>query len=214
MNAAVITLLGIVGLGAASVAVLRVASRHRATACPPWLIPLLENPYMNALAGSRLLLDRAGVESGMAVIDVGSGPGRLTIPAAERVGPEGRVVALDLQAAMIRRLEERIAERGIDNVELLLAGAGNGRMPRGAFDRAFLVTVLGEIVDQVAALQEIYAALRPGGILSVTEVLPDPHFQSRQRVRRLAEAAGFEFKRAMGAWYAFTMNLRKPSPSE
>ncbi|UCF42072.1 MAG: class I SAM-dependent methyltransferase [Gemmatimonadota bacterium] len=166
---------------------------------------------MNALAGSRLLLDRARVASGMAVIDVGSGPGRLALPAAERVGPAGRVVALDLQPAMIRRIEERIAATGVGNVEPLLAGAGEGRMPRDAFDRAFLVTVLGEIVDQAAALQEIHGALRPGGLLSITEVLPDPHFQPRRRVRRLAEAAGFQLSETVGPWYAFTMNFSKPN---
>ena len=207
----VVVVLGVAGLATAGVVGLRVMSRRRSTACPAWLVPLLENPYMNALAGSRLLLDRARVASGMAVIDVGSGPGRLALPAAERVGPAGRVVALDLQPAMIRRIEERIAATGIGNVEPLLAGAGEGRMPRDAFDRAFLVTVLGEIVDQAAALREIHGALRRGGLLSITEVLPDPHFQPRRRVRRLAEAAGFRFSEAVGPWYAFTMNFSKPS---
>ena len=207
----VVVVLGVAGLATAGVVGLRVMSRRRSTACPAWLVPLLENPYMNALAGSRLLLDRARVASGMAVIDVGSGPGRLALPAAERVGPAGRVVALDLQPAMIRRIEERIAATGIGNVEPLLAGAGEGRMPRDAFDRAFLVTVLGEIVDQAAALREIHGALRRGGLLSITEVLPDPHFQPRRRVRRLAEAAGFRFSETVGPWYAFTMNFSKPS---
>lgn len=165
---------------------------------------------MNAVAGERALLDRADVSPGMTVIDVGCGPGRLAIPAADRVGPRGRVVALDLQPAMIRTLQERIVARGLDNVEPIVAGAGDGRMPRDVFDRAFLVTVLGEIVDQAGALKEIYGALKPRGILSITEVLPDPHFQSRRRVRRLAEAAGFEFGDLFGRWFAFTMNFRKP----
>jgi predicted methyltransferase len=72
------------------------------------------------------------------------------------------------------------------------------------------VTVLGEIVDQAAALCEIYDALKPGGIFSVTEVLPDPHYQSRARVRRLAESVGFRFDQLTGPWYAFTMNFCKP----
>jgi ubiquinone/menaquinone biosynthesis C-methylase UbiE len=210
MNPAVLTLLIAVGAGAASVAALRLISRHHVTACPAWLVPLLENPYMNALAGAGLLLDRARVSPGMSVIDVGAGPGRLAIPAARRVGPEGRVVALDLQPAMIRRLEQRLPATSVRNIETLLAGAGEGRMPIATFDRAFLVTVLGEIVDQETALREIYRSLKPGGILSVTEVLPDPHYQSRRRVRRLAEAAGFSFVERLGPWYAFTMNFSRP----
>lgn len=203
-------LLPLAGVIALGVIGLRIVSRRQSTACPAWLIPLLENPYMNALAGSELLLDRAGVSPGMSVIDVGSGPGRLAIPAATRVGPQGRVVALDLQPAMIRRLDKRLAAGGLGNIETVLAGAGEGQMPVGAFDRAFLVTVLGEIMDQAAALQEIHQALKPGGLLSITEVLPDPHYQSRRRVRRLAEAAGFRFEECVGPWYAFTMNFRRP----
>ncbi len=58
-----------------------------------------------------------------------------------------------------------------------------------------LVSVLGEIPHQVAALQELYAALKPGGILSITEVIFDPHFQSRERVGRFLETIGFREKR-------------------
>ncbi|UCF18636.1 MAG: methyltransferase domain-containing protein, partial [Gemmatimonadota bacterium] len=140
----------------------RFASRRQSIPCPPWLIPLLENPYMNAVAGSRVLLERAGVQPGMSVLDVGCGPGRIAIPAARLVGPEGRVVALDLQPGMIRRLEERISALGLDRIETILAGAGDGKMPKSSFDRALLVTVLGEIVDRSAALREIYDALKPG----------------------------------------------------
>ena len=185
--------------------------RRYSTACPAWLIPLLENPYMNAVAGSETLLDRAQVQAGMTVLDVGCGPGRISIPAAQRVAPEGRVVALDLQPAMMSRLNERVASLGIDNIDTVLAGAGDGKVPSNAFDRVFLVTVLGEIVDQTAAMREIHEGLKPGGILSITEVLPDPHYQSKKRIRRLGESVGFQCSEQHGHWYAFTMNLRKPS---
>lgn len=188
----------------------RALSRRRSLPCPPWLAPLLENPYVEALAGSAKLLERARVGPGMRVLDVGCGPGRLTLPAAERVGPCGEVVALDIQPGMIRRLEERITRSGCRNVRTLLGGAGEGRVERGVFDRAFLVTVLGEIPDQDAALREIHAALKPGGLLSVTEVLPDPHYQRASRVLRLAQAAGFVPEQRLGPPWAFTLNFVKP----
>ncbi len=185
-------------------------SRRHAIPCPACLTVLLENPYMAAVAGSRLLLDRARIETGMDVLDVGSGPGRLTIPAAQRVSPTGRVVALDLQPAMIQQLKKRAAASRLTNVETIIGGAGEGHLARAAFDRAFLVTVLGEIVQREAALREIFEALKPGGLLSITEVIPDPHYQSRRRVRRLAESAGFEYRETIGPWYAFTMNFTRP----
>ena len=73
-----------------------------------------------------------------------------------------------------------------------------------------LVTVLGEIPDQAGALKEIYAVLKPGGILSVTEVIFDPHFQRREPVTRLAQASGFKEKAFYGRSLAYTMHFEKP----
>jgi ubiquinone/menaquinone biosynthesis C-methylase UbiE len=188
----------------------RQVSRRRHLPCPSWAIALLENPYMAAVAGAELLLNRAGVEPGMGVLDVGSGPGRLTIPAADRVGPHGAVTALEIQPEMVEILERRLREQQADNVEVVLGGIGEGLLAHGAFDRVFLVTVLGEILDKQSALAEIHDLLRPGGILSVTEVLPDPHYQRRKTVEALASKAGLTLHSAFGSWPAFTLNFERP----
>jgi len=99
---------------------------------------------------------------------------------------------------------------GLHNVKYLQAGLGEGKLPRGYFDKALLVTVLGEIPEQILALEEIYAALKPGGILSVTEVIFDPHFQTRETVLRVAYTAGFQEKGFFGRRFAYTLHLQKP----
>lgn len=177
--------------------------------CPSSLSFLLENPFMNRVAGAELLLDRAGVAVGMRVLDAGCGPGRITLPAARRVGPTGEVVALDIQEAMLQRVRQKLDAQAVTNVRLLHTALGDGQAEPERFDRAFLVTVLGEIPDKVAALREIYTALKPGGILSITEVLPDPDFQTPDAIRRLADATGFAEERIVGGFPAFTMNLVK-----
>lgn len=179
--------------------------------CPSSLSFLLENPFVDRVAGAETLLDRAGVVAGMRVLDAGCGPGRITLPAARRVGPAGDVVALDIQEAMLQRVRQKLDAQAVTNVRLIHAGAGAGQTEPAAFDRAFLVTVLGEIPDKAAALQEIYTALKPGGLLSVTEVLPDPDFQMPDTVSRLARSVGFREDELMGGFPAFTLNLVKPA---
>jgi ubiquinone/menaquinone biosynthesis C-methylase UbiE len=179
--------------------------------CPAWLVPALENPYFEAVAGASTLFERAGVEPGMSVLDAGCGPGRVTLPLSARVGPGGRVVALDLQADMIEKVRARVQSAGITNVELVHAGLGEGRLPAEAFDVALLVTVLGEIPEPVPALQEILRALRPGGLLSITEVLPDPHYQPVSRVRAFAAELGLLEEQMFPGWVSYTINLRKPA---
>ncbi len=150
----------------------------------------------------------------MRVIDVGCGPGRLTIPVAKAVGPDGEVVALDIQQGMLERLRKRIDAADLKNIRPIQGGIGQAQIESDAFDRALLVTVLGEIPDRDAALREIYRILKPGGVLSITEIFPDPHYQTRSTVRTLCEAAGFRPTKEFGHVFAFTMNWLKPNSQQ
>ena len=70
--------------------------------------------------------------------------------------------------------------------------------PEMTFDAAYLVTVLGEVPDQDAALRELRRVLKPGGSLVVGEVALDPHVVFPGPLRRRAEAAGLRFERQVG----------------
>ena len=194
----------------------RRAARYRSLPCPSWLGWLLDNPYTEAVARTYLTLDRANVGPGMSVLDIGCGTGRLAIPAAKRVRPDGQVVALDIQPAMLREVERRASASGLTNIRTVSGGIGRGLLEHNAFERALLVTVLGEIPEREhkAALREIFEALKPGGILSVTEIFLDPHYQTRATVRRLTEAAGLCLESQYGSWLSYTMNFVKPHPAD
>jgi len=72
-----------------------------------------------------------------------------------------------------------------------------------------LVTVLGEIPDKESAMQEIYQSLKPGGVLSVTEVIFDPHFQSQASVKQMACRVGFNEVGFFGKRLAYTIHFQK-----
>jgi len=76
---------------------------------------------------------------------------------------------------MLERIARRAAARGLGNVRVVhgaVESAAEHLQPGERFDRAFLVTVLGEVPDRGAALRALHEVLRPGGVLSVTEVPP------------------------------------------
>ena len=174
---------------------------------------LISNPLVDRVSGVGLLIRRADVGSGMRVLDAGCGAGRTTIPLARRVGESGEVVALDVQEAMLNVVRKRATELRLPQVTAVRAELGEGRsMPAPYveyFDRALLVTVLGEIPDREGALRSLHGALKIDGILSVTEMILDPDYVRAAEVARLAEAAGFTVASRSGNSLMLTVNCRK-----
>lgn len=201
----VIILLGLIAL------IWRLFSRRTSLPCPTWLgwLVELDNPLFKNNS-ARAIIGHLALEPGMKVLDCGCGPGRLSIPAARQVGPTGQVTAFDIQPGMLERVQAKALAENLDNIQFLQGAAGEGKLGCKHYDRALLVTVLGEIPDQQAALAEIFESLKPGGILSVTEVIADPHFQRRDSVTRMANAVGFVERDFFGHSLSYTINFEKP----
>jgi ubiquinone/menaquinone biosynthesis C-methylase UbiE len=171
----------------------------------------LESGIYGRLTGTDITLARIGLKPGQRVLELGPGPGRLLIPAAHAVQPGGEAVGIEIQPVMVRRLQSRARMVGANNLTVILGDATESIVPPGSFELVFLAMTLGEIPDRAAALKQSFSALKPGGVLSITEMLPDPHYQSRGTVKRLAEAAGFQFRSIAGNCWLYTANFEKPA---
>jgi ubiquinone/menaquinone biosynthesis C-methylase UbiE len=135
---------------------------------------------------------------GERVLEVGPGTGYYTLEVAERVTPDGRLDILDLQQEMLDHTMGRAAERGLSHVTPTLSDATALPYEDASFDAAYLVTVLGEIPDQEAALRELGRVLRPGGRLVVGELLGDPHYVRLAPLRLRAGGAGLSYAGRVG----------------
>jgi ubiquinone/menaquinone biosynthesis C-methylase UbiE len=188
----------------------RLSSRRTSLPCPSWLAWLVEldNPFAKNYNASAII-QRLDLKPGMRVLDAGCGPGRVTIPLAQAIGTHGEVVAIDIQPRMLRRARNKAQAAGLTNIQFQELAIEGGKLGNAQYDRVLLVTVLGEIPDRESAFQEIHRALKPGGILSVTEIIFDPHYQSRGTILQLASSAGFREKAFFGNRFAFTLQLEK-----
>lgn len=208
------TLLAVVAAVAATGLAWRLASRVWSIPCPSLFAWGSDDPsrqrLRNYLTGTDKTLDRMGLKPGQRILEIGPGPGRLLIPAARRVLPGGEAVGIDIQQRMIDRLTSRARRERVTNLTVILGDATRPHVPEASFDLVYLCTVLGEIPDRAAALAQCYRALKPGGTLSITETIGDPHYQSRTTLRRLTEAAGFKPQCDSGGWWFFTANFVKP----
>ncbi len=180
--------------------------------CPSSLGWLVDNPLRRRYM--RPVLERVGLRPGETALELGPGPGTFTVEAARQLGPAGRLVAVDIQPKMIARVEQKVREAGLTNVETHVASAYELPVPDATVDRAFLVTVLAEIPDPVRALHEIRRVLKPGGQLSVTEEFADPDYPRRITTVSWAEAAGFYLEACHGSFWVYTLNFRKPAEGQ
>ena len=176
--------------------------------CPSALSWLVDLPFRRRYM--RPVLDRVGLRPGETVLELGPGPGAFTVDAARRLGPEGKLIAVDIQPEMIAQAEERVRLSGMSNVETHVADAYGLPIADASVDRAFLVTVLPEIPDPVRGLCEVYRVLKLGGTLSTTEEFIDPDYPRCQTAIAWAEAAGFELSERFGNWMVYTLDFRKP----
>jgi ubiquinone/menaquinone biosynthesis C-methylase UbiE len=186
----------------------RLAHRFGTSApCPAALSWLVHNPLRRRYM--RPVLDRVDIQPGERVLELGPGPGAFTVDAARRAGPQGRIVAVDIQPEMIAWVEQRVREAGLSNVETHVAGAYELPLENESIDRAFVVTVLPEIPDQNRALAELWRVIKPGGRLSVTEEFMDPDYPFPFETIRRVEAAGFELVQRFGNFWVYTVNFRR-----
>jgi SAM-dependent methyltransferase len=201
--------LGVLGFFIAVSLSWRWLSRVWSLPCPTLLAWSMESQTLQRFNRALTTLNRLELRPGEKILEIGPGPGRLLIPAAQRVLPGGEAVGIDIQPGMIERLKVRAEKAGVSNLTAILGDAARPHVVEGTFDLVFLCTALGEIPDRAAALAQCYRALKPGGRLSMTEIIGDPHYQRRAVVQRLADEAGFRFQSVKGGWWMFTANFVK-----
>jgi ubiquinone/menaquinone biosynthesis C-methylase UbiE len=204
------SLLGVVAVFVAISLAWRWGSRRWSIPCPALLAWSLENPIVQRLNGTRIIVERLGLRPGQRILELGPGPGRLLIPAAKQVLPDGSAVGIDIQPAMVERLKRRANEAGVTNLTAILGDAAEPHVPAASFDVVILCAALGEIPDRAAALAQCFRALKTGGVLAITEMFGDPHYQRQSVVRRLAEEVGFELREIQGGWWLFTAVFVRP----
>ena len=147
------------------------------------------------------MLDALKIAPGSTVADVGAGVGYTSLRIARRVGPEGLVLATDIQPQMLKMLASNARTAGVENIRPIRSTATDPKLPEGEVDLILMVDVYHECTDPEATLRGLRKALKPGGRLVLVEFRgEDPevpikpeHKMTLKQVRLELEPQGFRF---------------------
>ncbi len=166
-------------------------------------------------------IDQMKVSEGMYVADFGCGVGFYSLALARRVGPLGKVYAVDIQPEHLSKLHAEAMHRGFKNIEIV---HGNLEMPEGSgllkacVDRVIVSNVLFQVEDIFLVAEEARRVLKPSGIVAVIDWTESYHqvgphkdrVVNKEHVRKAFEATGFELVSRLDAGshhYGFLFRL-------
>jgi arsenite methyltransferase len=152
------------------------------------------------------VMDELGVKSGSVVADVGSGSGYFTFQLAHRVGPRGKVYAEDINAEVLGKIQARRLKEHLEQIETIQGKLDDPELPQERMDAILVMNAYHEMKNFGGMLQEMYRALRPGGLLGIIDHEADPgqprsEYQEQHRipeglVREDLARNGFRFLRS------------------
>jgi SAM-dependent methyltransferase len=166
------------------------------------LVATLESESREIYAQREALAAIVGPRPGAAIADVGAGSGFMVEEFARRVGANGKVYAVDINAKLLERIAQRAQKDGLKNIQTVLTKENSVDLPANSVDIVFVCDTYHHFEYPQASLAGIHRALRPGGQLVIVEFKREPgvsaawlldHVRAGEaEFTREIEAAGFE----------------------
>ena len=147
----------------------------------------LDRPEREWEEKPSLTIDALKVKPGHIAADIGAGTGVFTFLLSGKVGAKGRVLAVDIQPEMLRILGQRIKERGVGNVEMILGEEKDPKLPAGSLDLVLMVDVYHEFAYPWEMMQAICRGLKPGGRVAFVEYRAEDPSVPIKRLHKMSE---------------------------
>lgn len=153
-----------------------------------------ESPGRDDWQNPEQVVAALGLKAGDRVADLGSGGGYFTFPMAEEVGPSGRVYAVDIEQSLLAYIAEQAEERGLPQIETILAPKDGLGLPDDSLDLIFLSNVFHHLPDPTEYFRRARPILRNGGRIAIVDFSDNGFFghdTPADEVRTELEAAGY-----------------------
>jgi precorrin-6B methylase 2/mono/diheme cytochrome c family protein len=168
-------------------------------------VEFFDRPERDAEERSDALVRALEIPEGARVADIGAGTGYFTWRLAQHAGPKGKVIAVDIQQAMLNLAAETVKQHGLVNVDYVLGKESDPRLPQRSLDMVFIAYSYHEFSEPETIMEAVRRSLKPGGRLVIVEYAKENklapasslHKMSFEEIRSEIEPMGFELERIL-----------------
>lgn len=135
------------------------------------------------------VMDALGATPGSVIADIGAGFGYFTFHLAPRVGPTGKIYAIDIRNSRLDVIRERVAEEGLTQVEVRVGAVDDPLLDAESVDAVLVSNAYHDMTDFNPMLEGMFRALKPGGALVILDEdapngLPRTTYHSEHRISK------------------------------
>jgi ubiquinone/menaquinone biosynthesis C-methylase UbiE len=171
----------------------------------------LEGESREIYAKRDEIVDASGVKSGMHVADVGAGTGFMTMLFARKVGPAGRVTAVDISPAFVEAIGKRASQEGLANVSTVLGTQTDTRLPQGSVDLVYTSDTYHHFENVTPVLASIRQALKTGGRFIVIDFQRIPGTTSERTLTHVRAGKETVIQEVEGAGFRLLQDVTRPA---
>jgi ubiquinone/menaquinone biosynthesis C-methylase UbiE len=185
-------------------------------------VHVFDDPGRDAWQKPEAVLSLLAVGPGMTVADLGAGTGYFSVHLAKAVGPEGRVLAIDVEPKLVNYMKERAAKAQLAQIVPVLAPPDDPTLPAKGVDLVLIVDTWHHIDDRLHYLAKLAAGLKAGGSVAVVDFKkgdfpvgpPDAHKLTAEAVSSEFVSAGWKLaKRSDELVYQYVLVFTPPAAS-
>ncbi|MGC2404089.1 MAG: methyltransferase domain-containing protein [Acidobacteriaceae bacterium] len=156
-------------------------------------LSIFEEPGRDKRLQIDRVMDLLQIKPGSVVADIGAGGGWFSVRAARRVGPNGKVIAEEINAKAIGYIKQRASREQISNIQTVLGTPDDPKLTPNSLDAALMLKVYHEIAHPPLVLASLRAALKPGARFGIIDRNGNgaDHGLNESIVRAEVEGEGF-----------------------